>query len=125
MEFQGRKIVIEEAKTPRRTLLNELSTSTLANYQQNMHKMSSTINDVRSRLPTAPPEEPSPIQNIQSTYSNAVIPKKKTIALFSDSIPREIKMKHLNSQVKEGRIHLNAFPGAKANQLNHYVVPMS
>ena len=32
-------------------------------------------------------------------------------------------MKHLNSQVKEGRIQLKAFPGAKANQLNHYVVP--
>ena len=28
-------------------------------------------------------------------------------------------MKRLNSQVKEGRKHL----GAKANQLNHYVIP--
>ena len=26
-------------------------------------------------------------------------------------------------QVKEGKIHLKAFPGAKANQLNHYVIP--
>ena len=32
-------------------------------------------------------------------------------------------MKHLSSQVKKGRTHLKAFPGAKANQLNHYVVP--
>ena len=32
-------------------------------------------------------------------------------------------MKQLNSQVKEGRIHLKAFSGAKANQLNHYVIP--
>ena len=32
-------------------------------------------------------------------------------------------MKHLNSLLKEGRIHLKAFPGAKANQLNRYVVP--
>ena len=31
-------------------------------------------------------------------------------------------MKQLNSKVKEGRIHLKAFPGAKANQLNHYVI---
>ena len=31
-------------------------------------------------------------------------------------------MKHLNSPVKERKIHLKAFPGAKANQLNHYVV---
>ena len=34
-----------------------------------------------------------------------------------------MKMKHLNSQVKEGIIHLKAFPGVKANQLNHYVIP--
>ena len=33
-----------------------------------------------------------------------------------------MKMKHLNSQVNEGRIHLKAFPGSKANQLNHYVI---
>ena len=115
-EFHSRKIIIEEAKAPPRTLVNELSTSALANDQQGMHKMPPTINDVRSRLPTAPTAEQSPIQIVNSTYSNAVITKKKNIALFSD-------MKHLNSQVKEGRIHLKAFPSAKANQLNHYVVP--
>ena len=110
LEFQGRKIIIEEAKTPPRTLLNELSTSAVANDQQNMHKMSPTINDVRSRLPTAPTEEQSPIQNINSTYSNAVMQKKKNIAHFLDSILRGIKMKRLNSQVKEGRIHLRSIP---------------
>ena len=82
LEFYCRKIFIEEAKTPPKALLNELSTSTVANDQQNMHKMPPTINDVRSRLPTAPTEEQSPIQNISSTYSNAVIPKKKNTALF-------------------------------------------
>ena len=60
--------------------------------------MPPNTNDVRSKLPTAPTEEQSLIQNINSTYSNAVIPKKKNIALFSDSIPRGMKMKHLNSQ---------------------------
>ena len=123
LEFHCRKIIIEVAKTPPRTLLIELSTSAVANDQQNTHKISPTINDVRSRLPTASTEEQSPIQNVNSTYSNAVIPKKKNIALFSDSIPRGIKMKHLNSQVKEGRIQLKAFPDTKVNQLNHYVVP--
>ena len=34
-----------------------------------------------------------------------------------------MKMKHLNSQVKEGRIQSKVFRGAKANQLNHYVIP--
>ena len=32
-------------------------------------------------------------------------------------------MKYLNSQVKEGRLQLKAFPSAKANQLNHYIIP--
>ena len=63
-----------------------------------MDKMPPTINDLKSKLPTAPTEEQSPIQNINSTYSNAVIPKKKSIALFSDSIPGGMKMKHLTSQ---------------------------
>ena len=71
-----------------------------------MHEMPPTINDARSKLPTAPTAEQSLIQNINSTYSNAVLPKKKNIALFSDSMPRAMKMKHLNSQVKEGRILL-------------------
>ena len=35
-----------------------------------------------------------------------------------------MKMKQLSFQVKEGRIDLKAFPGAKANQLNNYVIPM-
>ena len=60
--------------------------------------MPPTINDLKSKLPTAPTEEQSPIQNINSTYSNAVIPKNKNIAFFSDSIPGGMIMKHLNSQ---------------------------
>ena len=113
LEFYGHKTVIEEAKTLPRTLLNELSTSSVANDQQNKRKMPPTINDVRSRLSTAPTEEQSPIHNINSTYSNAVISKKRNIALFSDSIPRGTKINHVNSQMKEKRIHLKALPGAK------------
>ena len=82
LEFHCHKIIIKEAKTPPRTLLNELSTTVVANIQRNMHKMSPTINDLRSKSPTTPTEEQSPIPNINSTYSNAVIPKKKNIALF-------------------------------------------
>ena len=88
-----------------------------------MHKMTPTINNVRSRLPAAPKKEHYPIQNINSKFSNVVIPNKENIALFLDSIPRGMKMKLLNSQVKEGIIHLKAFPGVKANQRNHYVIP--
>ena len=123
LEFHNRKIIIEQDKTPPRTLLNELSTNAAANDQQNIHKMSPAINDVRSKLPAAPTEKQSHIQDINSIYSNAVIPKKKNIALFSDSIPRGMKIKRLKSWRKEGRIHLKAFPGVKVNQLNHYDVP--
>ena len=88
-----------------------------------MYKMPPTINDVRSKLPTAPTEEQRSILNIKSTFSNAAIPKKKNIALFSGSIPRGTKMKHLNSNVKEERTYFKAFPGTKTNQLNHYFIP--
>ena len=81
--------------------------------------MPSRYNDVT----TAPTEEQHPIQNINSTFPNGTIPKKENIAPFLDSVPRGMEMKHLNSQVKEERIHLKVFPGAKTNQLNHHVIP--
>ena len=88
-EFHGCKIIIEKAKTSPRTLVNELSASAVANDQQSMHKMSRTINDVRSRSPTAPTEEQRPIQNINSTFSNAVklYQRRKTLPLFRTVYP--------------------------------------
>ena len=44
--------------------------------------MPPAINGVGSSLPKAPTEEQHPIQNINSAFSNAVIPKKKNIAHF-------------------------------------------
>ena len=82
MEFCGRKIIIEEAKTSPKTLVNKLSTSALANDYQSMRKMPPTFDDVRSRLPKTPTEEQCPIQYIKSTFSKAATPKKKNIALF-------------------------------------------
>ena len=64
LEFHGRKIIIEEAKTPPRTLITDLFTSAVANDQKSMFKIPPIINDVRSRLPTAPTEEQPPIENI-------------------------------------------------------------
>ena len=48
---------------------------------------------------------------------------KRNTALFSDSIPREIKFKDLNQKINRGTIHLKSFPGARAQHLNHYLVP--
>ena len=59
---------------------------------------------------------PRPLQRIKNSYQNAVIPEKDNIALFSDSIPREMN-------IKEIRAHVNTFSGAKSTQVNHYVSP--
>ena len=48
---------------------------------------------------------------------------KKSMVLFSDSIAREIKFKELNQKINGARIHLKAFPGARAQHLDHYLVP--
>ena len=83
LEFHDLKFIIEEAKTPPRTLLNELSTSAVANDQQNMPKKPPTINDVRSRLPAASIEEQSPIQNINSIHiPMQLYQRRKTLYFF-------------------------------------------
>ena len=66
---------------------------------------------------------PRPLQRIKNSYQNAVIPEKGDIALFSDSIPREMNIKEINKQFQGGRVHVNTFSGAKSTQLNHYVTP--
>ena len=49
-------------------------------------------------------------------------PKRKDIALLADSIPNGMRMKDLNSRVKGEKIHLKLFCGAKASQLNRYII---
>ena len=82
LEFQGLKIIIEEAKTPPRTLLNELPTSAVANDQQNMDKTPPNISDVKSKLPTAATEKLSPIQIINSMFSMQLFQRRKTLHFF-------------------------------------------
>ena len=43
-------------------------------------------------------------QNVKSLYSAAVMDNKKYIDLFAETIPREIKIKDINSKIKRGRI---------------------
>ena len=73
------------------------------------------MNDVRSRLPVAPIKEQHPIQNTNSTYANEIVPKNEKCTFF---ILQGMRLKQLNSQIKEGKIHLKPFPGTKANQRN-------
>ena len=76
------------------------------NYQQHLQK-----NNVKFRTLAVY----IPMQSYQ---------RRKTLhfSLFGQYILRYEK-KHLHSQVKEGKIHLKAFPDTKANQLYHYVIP--
>ena len=64
-----------------------------------------------------------PYQRIKNSYRNTVIPEKSDIALFSDSIPRGTDIKEIYRQIQGVGIHVEAFPGAKSTQLNHYVTP--
>ena len=43
--------------------------------------------------------------------------------IFSDSMVQGLKMKQFNSHTHGGKAYLKAFPGAKADQLNHHVKP--
>ena len=52
-----------------------------------------------------------------------MIPKKDDIALFSDSIPRNMNIEEISRQVQGGRIHVKAFPGVKSTQLYYYITP--
>ena len=61
-------------------------------------------------------EDQHPIHNTNNAFLNAIILKKKNNAIFLDSIPRDMKMKQLTSQLNEGRTNLKDFPGAKQSQ---------
>ena len=84
VEFKGRPIIVETAKT------------------RSAYQNQETQNEANAEL----------------FYQS-----KKNIVLFSDSIPRGIKFKELNQKINRGRIHLKAFPRARAQHLNYYLVP--
>ena len=65
-----------------------------------------------------------PVETAQSSYSNILSRKKKKIVMFSDSIFKNLRMKEVNSFVKEGEVYLKAFPVAKANHLNYQTIPI-
>ena len=55
-------------------------------------------------------------------YSNAMKTRYNgDIKIFSDSIPRGIRMRDFNKFIKVGKTKLQCFPGATSNQLLHYL----
>ena len=75
----------------------------------------------KSAIPIKSNAHQPPTQNVVNSYSDSIMPNKKDIVLFADSILRRMKMKDINSKIKWGRIHLKSFPGGKSKHLNHYV----
>ena len=48
--------------------------------------------------------------------------KKKTI-IFTDSIPKGIRMREFNYFIKNSTAQMKCFPGATSKDLNYYVIP--
>ena len=111
IEFNGRKSVIEKAKTP--------SKKTAGKNKQASLKSQSPVTGFE--IETSKPGPP--IQRITGSYRNAVLPKKSAIGFFSDIILKGLNVKSINKQVKGGRMYIKALPGTKLTQLNHYVLP--
>ena len=43
------------------------------------------------------------------------------IKIFTDSIPKGIKVKELNEQIHHGHARVHSFPGVTSKQLLHYL----
>ena len=82
LEFHVRKSIIEEVKTPPRTLVCELSPSAVANNQQSMHKMAPINNDLTSRLPIPTTEEQHPIRTLIIHFLMQLYQRRKTSQFF-------------------------------------------
>ena len=49
--------------------------------------------------------------------------KSKRIIMFSDSIPKGIRIRKFNHYITNATARLKTFPGAASKELTHYVVP--
>ena len=90
-------------------------------------------NDVRKRPSFIPNHHEENQQDFRKskqpskTYSEAVNSencraKKKTI-IFTDSIPKGIRMREFNYFIKNGTAQMKCFPRATSKDLNYYVIP--
>ena len=67
----------------------------------------------------------------EKSYSDSLIENEKkenhdkndnhNIKIFTDSIPKGIKVKELNEQIRHGHARVHSFPGATSKQLLHYL----
>ena len=62
-------------------------------------------------------------ERIHPTFRKVFTKKRKKIALFSDSFLKNLPKGEFDFFNKKGKVYLTAFPGAKAKQLNHHIIP--
>ena len=59
-----------------------------------------------------------------NSYSETLVNSQTNshnIKIFSDSIPKGIRIKQMNQQIKNDNAHIHSFPGATSHQLPHYL----
>ena len=100
VERYGKPILIEEARSQPTQSLNFDPRLRNTQNPQNLPPSKEQQKD----LPSIPPK-----QKTCDNYSDAFKPRKKSIVFFSDSIPKNLKMKDFNAAVRGGRVHPKSF----------------
>ena len=116
---------------------NTDSTKTLLNNQTNKENFAKNYNNNDKNKNTGRPE----VVINQYPENQTVYPRKRivpgtnsyseslgnsqtnsrNIKIFSDSIPRGIRIKQMNQQIKNDNARIHSFPGATSHQLLHYL----
>ena len=62
-----------------------------------------------------------PGANSYSETLNNIQTNNQNIKIFTDSIPKGIRIKQMNQQITNGNARMHSFPGATSHQLLHYL----
>ena len=63
-------------------------------------------------------------EKMETSYSNIVKQKPKTVVICTDSMLKSLRMKEFNKNLNGGIAHLKPFPGSKAMQMDHHAIPI-
>ena len=63
-------------------------------------------------------------EKIGTSYSSIVKQKPKNVVIFTDGMLKSLRMKEFNKYLNGSIAHLKPFPGLKAKQMDHHVIPI-
>ena len=112
IDFLETCIIVKEA-TSARSRVNQGATNSVTRGPQVVVKKFPENQDVYFK-PSVVPGNRSYDETVQSL---------RIVIIFSDSIPRGIRIHEFNSLVKKGYAKMKSFPGATSKELLHYVDP--